>query len=162
MQTPYSVRRPRLGTQVSSPGAMVDVRGPRFSSAVTATVLAVAVVIQGSVGIALVAVQVTVFAIATAFGVARSPWAHLFRLVRARVGWGPPTELESATPPRFAQACGLLVAGTGLVLLVAGATTAGWIAVGIVLALATLLATSGLCVGCELWLLGARLLGGRA
>lgn len=162
MQPQDMVQRRRHETPPSTPGTMVDVRGPRFSSAVTATLLAVALVVQGPVGIALVAVQVTVFAIATAMGVARSPWGHLFRFVRARAGWGPPTELESATPPRFAQACGLLVGGTGLVLLVAGATTAGWIAVGIVLALATLLATSGLCVGCELWLLGARLAGGRA
>jgi hypothetical protein len=143
-------------------GTLVDVRGPRFSSAVTALVLAVALVVQGSFGIALVAVQVAVFAIATVLGVTRSPWAHLFRAVRRRAGWGPPTQLESATPPRFAQACGLVVAGSGLLLLVTGAAVAGWIAVGVVLALATVLATSGLCVGCEMWLLGQRLVGGRA
>lgn len=162
---PGSAPRPDQASAPSRPPGgdeLVDVRGPRFSSAVTALLLAVALVVQGPVGITLVAVQVGVFAIATALGVPRSPWAHLFRAVRARAGWGPPTELESATPPRFAQGCGLVVAGTGLVLLVAGATLAGWIAVGVVLALATLLATSGLCVGCEMWLLGQRLVGGRA
>lgn len=140
---------------------MVDVRGPRFSSAMTATVLAVALVVQGRVGVALVAIQVAVFAIATIFGVVHSPWAHLFRFVRRTGHLAPPTAFESATPPRFAQACGLLVAGSGLVALLAGATTLGWIAIGIVLALATVLATSGLCIGCELWLLGQRLVGGR-
>ena len=34
---------------------------------------------------------------------------------------------------------------------------AAWIAVGIVLALSTLLALTGICVGCELYLLGQRL-----
>ena len=140
---------------------MVDVRGPRFSSAVTATLLAVALVVQGPVGVVVVAVQVAVFAIATIFGVTHSPWAHLFRFVRTAAPLPPPTDFESATPPRFAQACGLLVAGSGLVALLAGATTVGWIAIGIVLALATVLATSGLCIGCELWLLGQRLVGGR-
>lgn len=137
-------------------GGLVDVRGPRFGSALTSIVLAVALVVQGPVGVALVAFQVAVFAIATVFGVTHSPWAHLFRLVRRRAGLAPPTEFESATPPRFAQACGLAVAGGGLAALLVGATTVGWTAVATVLALATVLATSGLCIGCELWVLGQR------
>lgn len=136
---------------------MVDVRGPRFGSAMTASVLAVALIVQGPIGFGLVAIQVGVFAIATVRGVAHSPWAPLFRLVRRRAGWAAPTAFESATPPRFAQACGLAVAGGGLIALMEGATTAGWTAVGLVLALATVLATSGLCIGCELWLFGRRL-----
>lgn len=136
---------------------MVDVRGPRFSAAVTAAVLALALVVQGAAGIVLVALQVASFTVAVVAGVQASPAARLFRVVRRRFDLGPPPALEDATPPRFAQACGLVVAGFGLVALLAGATTVGWIAVGVVLALATLLATSGLCVGCELWLVGARL-----
>lgn len=143
-------------TTAPAPGRDVDVRGPRFSAAVTTVVLATALVVQGTVGTLLVALQVVVFAIAVTGGVSRSPWAVLFRTLRDRLDWGPPPAVEDATPPRFAQACGLLVAGTGLVALLAGLSVVGWVAVGVVLALATLLATTGICVGCELWLLGAR------
>lgn len=147
----------RAATTAPATSRLVDVRGPRFSAAVTAVVLAIALVVQGSVGTLLVALQVVVFAIAVVGGVARSPWARLFRTVRERLEWGRAPALEDATPPRFAQACGLVVAGTGLVALLVGAPVVGWAAVGVVLALATLLATTGICVGCELWLLGARL-----
>lgn len=144
-------------TTVSHRPARIDVRGPRVSAAITATVLAAALVLQGSGGVALVAVQVAVFAIAVVFGVARSPWATVFRVVR-RVGrLGPPPATEDPAPPRFAQACGLVVGGAGLVALVAGASTLGWVLVGIVLGLSSLLAITGLCVGCELYVLGLRL-----
>lgn len=127
----------------------------------TAVVLAVALVVQGSAGVALVAVQVVVFALAVGLGVQRSPWAAVFRVVRRVADLGPPPALEDAAPPRFAQACGLVVGGAGLVALLAGASLLGWVLVGIVLALATLLATTGLCVGCELYVLGLRLRGVR-
>jgi hypothetical protein len=48
------------------------------------------------------------------------------------------------------------VATIALVLLALGATAAGWVAVGVVLALSALLATTGICVGCELYLVVQR------
>ena len=137
----------------------IDVRGPRVSAAITTVVLAVALVVQGPVGIALVAVQVAAFATAVALGVQRSPWAFAFRLLRRLADLGPPPATEDPAPPRFAQACGLVVAGAGLVALLAGAAAVGWVLVGTVLALSTVLATSGLCIGCELYVLGLRLQG---
>lgn len=136
---------------------LIDVRGPRFGAAITTVVLATALVVQGTVGTWLVAWQVAVFAVATIGGLAVSPYGAVFRLVKRRLDLGAPPEVEPEAPPRFAQLCGLVVAGAGLVALVAGATTLGWVLVGVVLALSTLLATTGLCVGCELYLLGARL-----
>lgn len=137
---------------------LIDVRGPRFGAAITTVVLAIALVVQGPVGTALVAVQWTVFAISTVFGLAWSPYGNLFRFVKRRFDLGPPPETEHEGPPRFAQACGLAVATVALALFAAGATTAGWIAVGVVLALSTLLAATGICVGCELYLVGQRTL----
>jgi hypothetical protein len=54
------------------------------------------------------------------------------------------------------------VATVALVAFALGATTVGWVAVGVVLALSALLALTGICVGCELYLVGQRLRGGRA
>jgi hypothetical protein len=140
---------------------LIDVRGPRFGAAITTLVLAVALVVQGPVGTALVAFQWVVFAVSTVFGLAWSPYGNLFRWVKRRFDLGRPPEVEYEGPPRFAQACGLAVATAALVLFAVGAATAGWVAVGVVLALSTLLAATGICVGCELYLVGQRALGGR-
>lgn len=137
--------------------ALIDVRGPRFGAAITTVVLAVALVLQGTVGTALLAWQVVAFGLATIGGLAWSPYGRLFRVLRERLRWGPPRAVEPEAPPRFAQLCGLVVGGAGLVAVLAGATTLGWSLVGVVLALSTLLATTGLCIGCELYLLGVRL-----
>jgi hypothetical protein len=141
---------------------LIDVRGPRFGAAITTVLLALALIVQGSVGVGLVAFQWVVFTISTVAGLAWSPYGNLFRLLKRRFDLGPPPATEPEGPPRFAQACGLLVATAALVLFAVGATTAGWVAVGIVLALSTLLAATGICVGCELYLVGRRLTGGRS
>lgn len=141
---------------------LIDVRGPRFGAAITSVVLATALVVQGSVGTALVAWQALAFAIASIAGLAWSPYGNLFRVVKRRLHLGPPPATEPEAPPRFAQACGLAVSLVALSLLGAGATTAGWIAVGVVFALSALLATAGICIGCELYLAGQRLVRRRA
>lgn len=138
---------------------LVDVRGPRVGAAITTTVLAAAIVLQGTIGTVLLGWQVLVFALAALGGLALSPYGALFRVLRRRLDLGPPPATEPEGPPRFAQACGLVVGGAGLAAVLLGATTVGWALVGVVLALSTLLATTGLCVGCELYLLGARLRG---
>jgi hypothetical protein len=136
---------------------LIDVRGPRFGAALTTLVLAVALVVQGPVGTALVAFQWVVFAVSAVAGLAWSPYGNLFRLLKRRFDLGPPPATEPEGPPRFAQVCGLLVASIALVLFALGASIAGWVAVGVVLALSTLLAATGICVGCELYLVGQRL-----
>ncbi|MFP5309733.1 MAG: DUF4395 domain-containing protein [Actinomycetes bacterium] len=149
-------RRPDLAYDDDG-NLLIDVRGPRFGAAITATVLGLALVLQGPVGTLLVAWQVTAFAVATIAGLAWSPYGQLFRVVKRRLDLGPPPAVEHEAPPRFAQACGLAFAGAGLVALLAGATTLGWVLVGVVLGLSALLALTGLCVGCELYLVGQRL-----
>lgn len=138
---------------------LIDVRGPRFGAAITSLVLATALVVQGGIGVALVAWQWLAFAISTVAGLRFSPYGNLFRWAKRRFDLGPAPATEAEAPPRFAQACGLAVATVALVAFALGSTGVGWIAVGIVLALSVLLATTGICVGCELYLLGARLTG---
>lgn len=143
-------------------GALViDVRGPRFGAAITTVVLAVALIAQGPVGVVLVGWQWLMFAISTVFGLAYSPYGNLFRFVKRTFDLGPPPATEPEGPPRFAQACGLAVATIALVAFALSLPTLGWIAVGVVLALSVLLAATGICVGCEMYLLGQRLRGGR-
>lgn len=136
---------------------LIDVRGPRFGAAITTVVLSTALVVQGPVGIGLVAWQWVMFAISTFAGLAWSPYGQVFRWVKRRFDLGPPPEVEHEGPPRFAQACGFGVATVALALFASGLVVAGWVAVGVVLALSMLLATAGICVGCELYLVGQRL-----
>lgn len=127
----------------------VDVRGPRLSAAVTVAVLGSALAVRGQVGLGLVGLQTAVFAIGTFGGVARSPYTMAFRALVRRGVFAPTTETEPAAGPRFAQGCGLLVASAATGLLLAGAATAGWVAVALVATLAGLQAFAGVCVGCE-------------
>ena len=135
---------------------VVDVRGPRFGAAITSVVLALALVIQGPVGVGLVAWQWLAFAISAVAGLAWSPYGWVFRSIKRAAGLGPPPTTEAEGPPRFAQACGLAVATVALLAFALGAPTVGWTAVAVVLALSALLATTGVCIGCELYLVGLR------
>jgi hypothetical protein len=131
----------------------IDPRGPRFAASLTTVVLGAALVLAPSAAtIALLVVQVAVFAIGAVAGVQHTPYSWLFKsLLRPRLG--RPAELEDAAPPRFAQAVGL---GFGVVALLgyaAGADLLGTVATGFALAAAFLNAAFGLCLGCEVYLL---------
>lgn len=149
----------RLATDADG-NLLIDVRGPRFGATITTVVLAAALIIQGPVGTGIVIWQWIAFTIATFAGLAWSPYGRLFRWVKQRFDLGPPPATEPEGPPRFAQLCGFVVATAALLLFALGSTTAGWIAVGVVLVLSMLLAAAGICVGCELYLLGQRLRSG--
>ncbi len=102
----------------------IDPRGPRFAAAVTSVVLAAVLLSPAPLAIALIALQTALFAVGAGLGVQHTPYAWVFRkLVRPRLG--PPSELEDAAPPRFAQAVGLVFATVALVGFLAGATTVG-------------------------------------
>ncbi len=134
-------------------GAGIDPRGPRFGAAVTTVVLAVAVV---TVNVWVLAAQVLVFAAGSLLGVGRSPYGYLYRaLIRPRLA--PPAEREDPAPPRFAQTVGLVVTGVGLLLAIVGVPAAVEISAALALVAAFLNAAFGLCLGCELYLVLARL-----
>ena len=142
--------------------AQIDPRGQRFAAAVTAIVLA-AVLLSPSepLAIALIALQTVLFAVGAGLGVQRTPHAWVFRkLIRPRLG--PPSELEDAAPPRFAQLVGLVFATVALVGFLAGSTAVGLVATGFALVAALLNAVFGLCLGCELYLLSIRVRGSRS
>jgi len=139
----------------------IDPRGPRFTAAVTLVLLAVVLVAAPApAAVALLAAQAVFFAIGAARGVQHTPTAYLFRrLVRPRLA--PPSHLEDAAPPRFAQTVGLGFAVVALLGYLTGATLLGQVAAGFALAAALLNAVFGFCLGCELYLLLHRLRGRR-
>jgi len=72
---------------------------------------------------------------------------------------GPPAELEDPRPPRFAAGFGALVLGVSTVAIVAGQVDLGWFLALAVAVLAGLASGTGICVGCELYLVMARIRG---
>jgi len=132
----------------------VDPRGLRLSAAITSVVLVVVLLTApGPLAVVLLVAQAALFATAVVRGVHRTPVAALFRtVVRPRLA--PPAHLEAPEPPRFDQAVGLLFTVVALAAFALGAPLLGFLAAGAALVAALLNATIGLCLGCELYLLG--------
>jgi len=148
-------RRPAPGVTSPRDGG-IDPRGPQFTAALTAAVLAGVGSSRTPVDVVLLAAQAVLFAVGALRGVQATPHAWLFRtLVRPHLA--PPTEWEDPAPPRFAQAVGLAFAVVGLVALLAGATVVGQVAVGAALVAALLNAVFAFCLGCEVYLIARRL-----
>ena len=161
------------------PAGTVDPRSPRFAAAITSVLLLAGVYLAGlgsSTGPGLAQLPLVARAADSGFLVLllvallfawslvsahTHPFALLFRgIVRPRLG--PPTEWEDARPPRFAQGVGLFVVGIGLVLHLVAVPWALVIAASAAFIAAFLNAAFGFCLGCELYLLLARVRATRA
>lgn len=136
----------------------IDPRGPRFGAAVTALVLAVVLVLLPSpLATALLTWQTVAFGLGAFVGLDAQPYGVVFRkVVRPRLG--APASLEAVEPPTFAQAVGFAFAAVGLAAVVVGATTVAQVAVALALGAAFLNAAFGICLGCEMYVIGKRLL----
>ena len=137
---------------------MIDSRGPRFGAAVTTVVLALAVAVGPStLGIGLIALQTAVFGLGAIVGLHAQPYGLVYKvLLKPRLAG--PTPLESAAPPRFAQAVGLAFAAVALAGALSGVSIVYTVAASFALAAAFLNAAFAFCLGCEIYLIGKRVL----
>jgi hypothetical protein len=131
----------------------IDARGPRFSAALTTVVLALALV-TGSAWVA--TFQAIVFAIGAIKGPQFTPYALIYRnLIKPRLK--SPLRTEDVRPPKFAQSIGLAFALVAIVGAATGTSVVFTIAVAAALAAAFLNAAFDFCLGCQVYLLLARL-----
>jgi hypothetical protein len=131
----------------------IDARGPRFSAALTTIVLALALV-TGWVWLA--TFQAVVFAIGAIKGPQFTPYAFIYRtLIKPRLK--SPLRTEDVRPPQFAQSIGLLFALVALAGVATGTSAVFTVAVAAALAAAFLNAAFDFCLGCQVYLLLARL-----
>jgi Domain of unknown function (DUF4395) len=132
-----------------APGRWIDPRAQRLGAALSGGTLVIAFLLGSWPLVAAVGLALAVSAVfGTRWFVFSRPWP----LVRRWLNLGP-SELEHELPPRFAQAMGATFLVAGTILLLLGVTPLGWLPVVAVMALQTLLATSGFCLGCRLFFL---------
>ncbi len=138
----------------------IDPRSPRFGAVITSVLLAL-IILLGPTSIpalVLLIIQTLAFAAGSLLGLGAQPWGIIYRrFVRPRLA--PPTELEDAAPPRFAQTVGLVFALAGLLGWIVALPVLFYIAIAFALIAALLNAVFDFCLGCELYLLGKRVLG---
>ena len=127
--------------------AEIDVNVPRFNQACVAALTGLAFVIQWW---PLVTVVGAIVAVTRLAGPEYGLFTQVYiRLIRPRLSGE--IETEPSAPPRFAQMLGIAFLGLATVLFIVGATAAGWIATLVITALATLAATTKICVGCIIY-----------
>jgi Ca2+/Na+ antiporter len=137
----------------------VDVRGPRFAAWVTTVVLVISLLVSGISSLAaavILGLQAVVFAIGAVGGPRRHPYGLVFaKVVAPRLA--PVREREPVPPLKFAQLVGLIFAVVGTAGFAAGAPLVGLVATAGALVAAFLNAAFGICLGCQLYPLVARL-----
>jgi hypothetical protein len=133
---------------------LIDSRAPRASQAFIGTLALVALVTGAEWLVAALALQLLVgLTLGRQFCL---PCLFYFEVIQPRFGEG---RIEDARPPRFANMVGLGFLSASTAAFVVGVPTLGWVLTGIVAVLALLAATTGLCLGCEMYLWLARLRG---
>lgn len=139
--------------------AGVDVRGPRFAAWLTTAVLGLVLIISAvcpAAGAVALSIQAVVFAVGAALGPRRHPYGLLFStFVSPRLG--PVCERAALPPLKFAQLVGFVFAVYGVAGFAVGPVAVGVGATSFALAAAFLNAAFGICLGCQLYLLLARL-----
>ena len=132
-----------------TPARSIDPRGQRFGAGVSAIVLAVAFLANLPWLAVLVGVNLAVSSfLGTRYFLPGRAWPFVKRTLKLG-----PTEPEHEYPPRFAQALGATFLGLAAIAFLVGASPLGWLLVAAVAALQTLLAVTGICVGCKLYFL---------
>jgi len=153
---PAVTARPRPTADPYADTDVVDARAPRFLQATVGTGAVVALATGWWWLYGLLALQLVTGLV---FGRRWClPCVAYFRFVQPRLGEG---RVEDARPPRFANMVGATVLSLAFATSLAGLDGAGRALGSLVAGLALLAASTGLCAGCELYKLGARLRGVR-
>ncbi len=147
-----------MSTNTDGATAQVDVRGPRFTAWVTTAVLVLALIVStfSAIGAAVIlAAQAIVFAIGAARGPRQHPYGLVFaNLIAPRLS--RVTDREPVPPLKFAQLVGFFFAVAAVIGFAAGIPLLGVIATGFALVAAFLNAAFGICLGCQIYPLVAR------
>jgi hypothetical protein len=127
----------------------IDPRGHRFGAAVSSILILIAAITGAETLVALVLLALGTSAIFglrySVFGIA---WRRIAALLRL-----PEVAKEHPYPPRFAQAFGSVALALACIAFIVGLQTLGWILALAVAGLQAVLAATGFCLGCRLYVL---------
>ena len=133
---------------------VIDIHAARFGQATTGLVALLGIVFGWPLAWSLMSAQLLIgLTLGRRWCI---PCVAYFTLVQPRLGEGP---LEDSRPPRLANMIGTVCLGAAAALWWAGVPAAGIAISGLVAVLALLAAATGLCAGCELYRLVAKLRG---
>ncbi|MFL5906498.1 MAG: DUF4395 family protein [Solirubrobacterales bacterium] len=133
---------------------VIDKRAPRFNQAVTGLVALCGAIFGWPLAWALMSAQLLIgLTLGRRFCL---PCAAYFVLIQPRFGEGP---LEDSRPPRLANMMGTAFLGAAALAWWLGSPAIGTVLGALVAFLALLAASTGFCVGCEIYRLTARLRG---
>ena len=133
---------------------VIDARAPRTNQTVIGSLALLAFVVDAEWLVAALALQLVVgVTLGRRFCL---PCLLYFEVIQRFAGEG---RLEHARPHRFANMGGAAVLAAATLAFLAGVPVLGWALALLVAALALFAAATGLCLGCEAYLLVARLRG---
>ncbi len=151
---PKTAAAPRTGADPYRDLDVIDERAPRANQAVVGVFSLLGVIFGWPLAWAILALQLLVgLTLGRRFCLACLAY---FELIQPRIGEGP---LEDSRPPRLANRIGFVVLTAAAVAWWIGLPAVGTGLAAIVAALALVAATTGFCVGCELYRVSARLRG---
>lgn len=134
---------------------LIDARQPRLGQGITGTLLVLNFVLAWKTPI-VIPVLALVMGSASLLGPKFNLYAYLFKALKDR--FGPPKELEEPWPPRFANLLGFVFLTIASIAFYAfDSSVVAWGLGLLVAALALLAAITGLCVGCEFFVIGRRI-----
>jgi hypothetical protein len=134
---------------------IIDRNAHRWGAGISAAVLYVGLIFDAHW---IAPLLCAVFVVGVLFGLRYSPLGAAYRLMKQTFKLNVPVVPEDESPPRFAQLMGLIFTAAATISFYSVENAAaGWTFTLIVAALQTLLAATGLCVGCEVYLIGKRL-----
>lgn len=134
---------------------MIDRNAHRAGAGISAVVLLVAYLFRWQ---ATAPVMIAVMAIGPIFGLRYSPLGAVYRGAKRVLRLEIPIDPEEEAPPRFAQVmgfCFMVLATIGFYSL--ESEVFGWTWVLIMAGAQALLAVTGICLGCEVYMIGRRL-----
>ena len=138
------------GAESALPAAgKIDPRGMRFGAGISAILLTAGFLTDARW---IVPVVLLSLGVSAAFGMRYSIYGIAWKRIVPLLKLGK-AEPEHEYPPRFAQTLGSIALTLSLLSFIVGWTGLGWLFALAVVALQTLLAVTGYCVGCRLYFL---------
>ena len=132
---------------------MVDKNSVRGGAGLSAVVLLAAFVFQWRVAVPIIGAAL---AAGSLLGLRYSPLGATYRLTKKTFKLSVPVEPEEEPPPRFAQTLGFGFLAAASLAFLPHWNALGWTLALIVAGLQALLASTGLCIGCEIYLYAKR------